>query len=65
MGVTGLARRSLEHDLVQVVAGLPVVSVHRHRRRRSTRRAAGAAEGAGIYQSIFERNVYISLRSSS
>jgi hypothetical protein len=40
---------ALEHDLVQVVAGLPVVSVHRHRRRRSTRRAAGAAEGAGTY----------------
>jgi hypothetical protein len=40
---------ALEHDLVQVVAGLPVVSVHRHRRRRSTRRAAGATEGAGTY----------------
>jgi hypothetical protein len=37
---------ALEHDLVQVVAGLPVVSVHRHRRRRSTRRAGGAADAA-------------------
>jgi hypothetical protein len=40
---------ALEHDLVQVATELPVVSVHRHRRRRSTRRAAGAAEGARTY----------------